>query len=185
MYLCKPLTTAILLLLAAFSISAHGPRYQAAIVVGLGCSLVGDVLLMLPQDRFVPGLAAFLLAHLAYLAAFTYGLPIGAFPILLVPLLAVLIPLVGLLWSGLGQYRVPVLIYTTAILLMAWQAWARRWALPGAGTTLAALGATLFIASDAALAFNRFRHPFRSAQVLVMTTYVAAQAMIALSVGTP
>jgi uncharacterized membrane protein YhhN len=38
-YLFKPLTTAILLLLAALATSAHGPRYQIAIVVGLGCSL--------------------------------------------------------------------------------------------------------------------------------------------------
>ena len=32
-------------------------------------SLVGDVLLMVPADLFVPGLAAFLAAHVAYVVA--------------------------------------------------------------------------------------------------------------------
>ena len=32
--------------------------------------LAGDVFLMLPADRFVPGLASFLLAHLAFTVGF-------------------------------------------------------------------------------------------------------------------
>ena len=52
------------------------------------------------------------------------------------------------------------------------------------GSRLAAVGATLFMASDAVLALNRFRRPLRGAQAVIMLTYVAAQALIALSVGT-
>jgi uncharacterized membrane protein YhhN len=184
-YLFKPLTTALLLLLAALAISAQGPRYQVAIVVGLGCSLVGDVMLMLPGDRFVPGLAAFLLAHLAYLAAFASGVPIAAAPLLLLPFLATGALLLRLLWPGLGNYRGPVLLYTVAIVLMVWRAWGREMAVPGAGALLAASGATLFMGSDASLALNRFRRPVPGAQIAIMTSYVAAQAMIALSVSTP
>lgn len=183
-YLFKPLTTAILLLLAALPTAAHGPRYQIAIVVGLAFSLVGDVMLMLPRDRFVPGLAAFLLAHLAYLFAFASGIPIGTAPALLLPLLATGLLLLRLLWPGLGSFRGPVLAYTVAILLMVWQAWERSRALPSPGASLAAAGATLFMVSDAILALNRFRRPFSGAQIAIMTSYVAAQAMIALSVGT-
>lgn len=183
-YLFKPLTTAILLLLAAIPASAHGPRYQAAIVVGLACSLVGDVMLMLPYDRFVPGLAAFLLAHLAYLVAFVSGVPIGTAPALLLPILAIGILLLRVLWPGLGSFRGPVLAYTVAILLMVWRAWAREWVAPGAGALLAAIGATLFMLSDTILALNRFRRPVPGAQIAIMTSYVAAQAMIALSVST-
>ena len=184
-YLFKPFTTAILLLLAALAVSAHGPRYQVAIVVGLGCSLVGDVMLMLPRDRFVPGLAAFLLAHLAYLVAFASGVQTGAAPVLLLPLLATGILLLRLLWPGLRQLKGPVLAYTAAILLMVWMAWGREWAAHGGGASLAAAGATLFLLSDAILALNRFRRPWPGAQIAIMTSYVAAQAMIALSVGTP
>ncbi|MFI5210536.1 MAG: lysoplasmalogenase [Gemmatimonadales bacterium] len=184
-YLFKPLTIAILLLLAATGTSPHGPRYQLAIVAGLSCSLVGDVMLMLPGDRLVPGLAAFLVAHLAYLVAFASGIPFGSAPALLIPLLLIGALLLRLLWPGLGSYRGPVLAYTVAILLMVWSALGRNSVAPGTGALLAAAGAALFMLSDSILALNRFRRPFPGAQVAIMTSYVAAQAMIALSVGMP
>ena len=183
-YLCKPSTTALLLLLAVLSTTAHGARYQQAVVIGLACSLAGDVLLMLPRDRFVAGLASFLLAHVAYIVAFSAGVPIGTAPALLVPLAAMAALLLWLLWPGLGKLRLPVVLYSATILLMVWQAWGWHWAFDTPGSRLAALGATLFMASDAVLALNRFRRPFPGAQAVIMLTYVAAQALIALSVGT-
>ncbi len=183
-YLCKPSTTALLLLLAVLSTTAHGARYQQAVVIGLACSLAGDVLLMLPRDRFVAGLASFLLAHVAYIVAFSAGVPIGTAPALLVPLAAMAALLLWLLWPGLGKLRLPVVLYSATILLMVWQAWGWHWAFDTSGSRLAALGATLFMASDAVLALNRFRRPFPGAQAVIMLTYVAAQALIALSVGT-
>lgn len=36
--------------------------YQQAIFVGLLCSVVGDIFLMLPRDRFIQGLGGFLVA---------------------------------------------------------------------------------------------------------------------------
>jgi uncharacterized membrane protein YhhN len=153
------------------------------VVVGLACSLAGDVFLMLPRDRFLAGLGSFLVAHLAYVAAFSSGVPFGTAPLLLLPLVAVSVPLLRLLWPGLGKLRLPVLLYAATILVMVWRAWARHSALPTPGAAVAAAGATLFMISDAILALNRFHRPFRSAQVLIMTTYVAAQALIAASVG--
>jgi uncharacterized membrane protein YhhN len=183
-YLFKPLTTTLLLLVAVLSAGVHGARYQSAVSVGLGCSLIGDIFLMLPGDRFVPGLASFLLAHLAYVVAFTSMVPIGTEPALLLPLLAAAIPLLRLLWPGLGALRLPVLLYAATLLLMVWVAWGYRWAHPALGSTMAAAGATLFLASDAVLAVNRFGHPIRRAQTLIMTSYVAAQTLIAVSVST-
>ena len=183
-YLFKPSTTALLLLLAVLSAPAHGARYQQAVVVGLACSLVGDVLLMLPRDRFVAGLASFLFAHVAYIVAFSAGVPIGTAPALLVPLAAMAALLLRLVWPGLGRLRLPVVLYSATIFLMVWQAWGWRWVFDTPGSRLAAVGATLFMASDAVLALNRFRRPFRGAQAVIMLTYVAAQALIALSVGT-
>ncbi len=183
-YLFKPLTTTLLLLLPVLSTSAHGARYQLAIVVGLVCSLIGDICLMLPRDRFVPGLASFLLAHIAYLVAFTTDVPLGTAPALALPLLALAVPLLRLLWPDLGALRIPVLVYAVTILLMVWLAWGRSWTLLTPGSMFAAMGATLFMASDAILALNRFHRPLRQAQSRIMTSYVAAQALIALSVGT-
>lgn len=50
------------------------------------------------------------------------------------------------------------------------------------GGALAAVGGVLFVASDSALALDRFRRPFRGAQPLVLATYWAAQTLIALSI---
>ena len=182
-YLFKPLTTTILLALAVGFTSAHGPRYQWAVAIGLAYSLAGDVFLMLPRDRFMAGLGSFLLAHVAYLVAFSVGVPVGTAPALALPLVALSIPLIWILWPGLGKLRVPVLLYTAAILAMVWQAGARAWTIPTPGTALAAVGAVLFMASDAILAVNRFHRSFPTAQALIMSSYVAAQALIACSVG--
>lgn len=184
-YVFKPLTTGLLLTSAALATPAQGPRYQIAVTVGLALSLLGDVFLMLPRDLFLAGLSSFLLAHLAYIVAFTSALPIGTAPALLLPLLAAAGILIRLLWPRVGRLRLPVLLYTAVILLMVWQAWARGWEFRTLGAGLAAVGATSFMVSDALLALNRFRRPWASAQALVMSTYVAAQALIALSVGTP
>ena len=86
------------------------------------------------------------------------------------------------LWPHLGSVRVPVMIYMGAILIMAYQA-ANRWIETAQdGTLLALAGAYLFVASDSALAVNMFRGRFRGADFIVLSTYFAAQLLIAWSV---
>lgn len=182
-YIFKPLTTSVLVLVALVPPSAHGIQYQVAIGAGLACSLLGDVFLMLPNDRFVPGLLSFLWAHVAYIVAFMAGISPRSVPALLIPPLAVAILLVRYLWPTLGALRVPVLLYAGTIVLMVWRAWGRLWILPSPGALLAAVGVLLFMLSDGLLAVNRFRQPLPKAQALIMTTYVAAQSLIALSVS--
>ncbi|NIN65212.1 MAG: lysoplasmalogenase, partial [Anaerolineae bacterium] len=83
----KPLTTFLILLMALVSPGATTSLYRGAIVLGLAFSLVGDVFLMLPSDRFLLGLISFLLAHMAYIGAFSLGLPFQITPGYLIPLL--------------------------------------------------------------------------------------------------
>jgi uncharacterized membrane protein YhhN len=182
-YLFKPLTTLLLLGIAASAPAAHGATYRLTIMIGLLLSLSGDVFLMLPQDRFIAGLGSFLLAHLAYITGFALEGSMGSAPRLLLPLGVVALLLLRLLWPRLGGLRIPVVLYTATIVVMVWRAWARSRMTSTPGTALAAAGAALFMMSDALLALNRFRRPFRSAQALVQVTYVAAQACIAMSVG--
>jgi uncharacterized membrane protein YhhN len=183
-YRFKPLTTALILALA---LAAPGPmmgRYRAALAIGLVFSLAGDVFLMLPADRFVAGLAGFLAAHLAYLVAFAdHPAPPGVAWLFLVLYLAVAAVMLPLLWPRLGRFKVPVLLYMAALLGMAWQAAARAVALGQPAAWLAAVGAALFVVSDAALALNRFRAPWPAAQKVVLATYYAAQWLIALSIS--
>jgi uncharacterized membrane protein YhhN len=182
-YVCKPLATTLILLLA-LATGGDDRAYTALIVVGLACSLAGDIFLMLPQDRFIPGLVSFLLAHLAYVAAFTLAADrpwSGASVLPLIPLLAYGFAVFAILRPHLGKLMVPVLAYMVVILLMAWRAieYARQYPAPGPLT--AAFGALLFLISDSILALNRFARPFRSAQALILGSYFAAQWLIALS----
>ena len=66
---------------------------------------------------------------------------------------------------------------------MAWQATNHWLARDEIDALLALVGAGLFVFSDAALAWNRFRRPFAGAQVVVLSSYFAGQCGIALSVG--
>ncbi|MGC9399591.1 MAG: lysoplasmalogenase [Anaerolineae bacterium] len=180
-YVFKPTTT---LLIAAFALQAPAdePRHQALILLGLLFSLSGDVFLMLPKDRFLPGLISFLLAHLAYIAAFSapQGLRFSIWWV--IPALAYALILLWLLREGLGKTRLPVLAYTLIILSMAGQALERYTALGTHAALYACMGAALFVISDSALALNRFRGHYQAADAVVLGTYYAAQWLIALSI---
>jgi uncharacterized membrane protein YhhN len=180
-YIFKPLTMGFILLIAILG-QGTSPFYKYMIISGLVFSLAGDVLLMLPSDRFVAGLVAFLSAHLFYITAFLSE--IGSliwWP--LVPLTFFGVVVYSILAPSLGRLRLPVLIYIAAILIMAWLAW-ERWIQAGqTGALLAAVGALLFILSDTILAVNRFRWTFTAARALNLATYFTAQLAIAGSVG--
>lgn len=180
-YLAKPSTTSLLIAVALL-LPASDSTYRAFIVAGLILSLVGDVFLMLPGHHFVAGLISFLLGHVAYIAAFRIGVGLGARPILLLLFLIPALVLLRLLWPHLGRLRNPVLVYVAVLVAMAWQAAARAADLGTPAALSAASGAILFVVSDATLALNRFRRPFRAAQGIVMSTYVVAQALITFSV---
>lgn len=180
-YVFKPLTTALIIAIAALADDHISSTYQALIVAGLVASLAGDVFLMLP-DRFVPGLLSFLIAHIFYIIAFTHESS-GQAPIwYIVPFVLYGVVMLRWLWPHLGTLRVPVIVYMGAILIMAYQA-ANRWIETSQDGTLFALaGAYLFVASDSALAVNTFRGRFRGADFVVLSTYFAAQLLIAWSV---
>lgn len=181
-YVFKPLATTAILLVAVWTPAPVGPLYQAAIVTGLGLSLLGDVCLMFSGERwFVAGLASFLLAHLAYSVGFITRWQAGwAAIIWLVVCFVVGVGMGRLIASSsavgphAGKLRGPVAVYVLAILTMAWL---------GAGVSApAGVGAALFVASDGMLAYDKFVRPFPSARLLVLTTYWLAQWLIALSV---
>ena len=183
LYLFKPLTTGLIIATAVAALPDPAARYSIAILAGLVCSLAGDVFLMLPGDRFLPGLASFLLAHLAYLFAFTSGLAPVGLALAALPLAGVGLVVLAYLWPGLDlRLRLPVAIYVAAIVIMAAAALARWIWLNTTPALLGALGALLLVILDFVLAVDRFRRPFRAAQGALLSTYFAAQVLIALSV---
>lgn len=188
-YIAKPLAT-LLIAAIVWRASPATPGYRRAILLGMGFSCLGDIALMLPFDAFVPGLVAFLLAHVCYIVAFRAGFGAGRGLLLAAALLALFagINLAGL-WLRLpGELRVPVVVYVVVLALMATLALARAWSrvspAPSAHTTArwAAAGAVLFVISDSVLAWDRFGGGLPVASLCVLSTYYAAQYCIARSV---
>lgn len=180
-FIFKPLTVLVIILLALIPKYPVSSFYRYMIVAGLVCSLAGDVFLMLPTDRFIQGLISFLIAHMFFTAAFLAegGRSVSMWAALLLIVYGSF--MLWWLWRGLGKMKTPVIVYMLALLLMALIASSRFLITRQGGSLLAAAGAILFLASDSVLAVNRFKGVFRIAQFLILTTYFAAQCLIALS----
>ena len=187
-YVCKPLTTVLILWLAVGASFPVSPRYRMLVCAGLVLSLAGDVFLMLPGDWFVFGLASFLLAHLCYVVAFTPGssarnklIACAAYAVIAAANLAGLLPKVP------AELHAPVLAYVAVLMLMGALSAARGWSLRGdarlaKSARLAAIGGALFVFSDSVLAWDRFGGGIPLAPLWVLAGYYASSWCIARSV---
>ena len=185
-YLAKPATLLALLAVAAViepgSAAAAGQRPWW--IAALAFSAAGDVFLMLP-GRFVPGLASFLVAHLAYIAGFWFG-PVGGtgpleFVVALLPV-AVLAAVIGpriLAGARAHDRRLvgPVANYLVVICAMAASAVLT-------GDPVAITGAALFFASDAMIGFRNFVDERPWMDLAIITTYHVGQGLLVLSLLT-
>ncbi len=188
-YIAKPAVMVFLLIWLVTSAGLQSPLTWFAL--GLVFSLAGDVFLMLSVERFfLPGLAAFLLAHVAYIVGINDPLPqlsLGALGI------ALLLGVSGVRVSrrivraidekGLSHLRWPVIIYANVITLMLLSAlltlYREEW-LTGAAL-LVSVGATLFYISDLILAWNKFVTPIKNGRLYNIALYHLGQ--ITLMVG--
>ena len=178
-YVAKPLTM-VLLVAAAVASDPVDDTARTWFVVALVCSLAGDVFLMLPRDAFVPGLASFLVAHVAYIVGLRYlgtsptGLVVGiAVVAVALPLLAPRV-LGAIRRSDEPALTVPVVLYMIVISAMVVAAGA-------SGVVLALVAAVAFYASDALIAWTRFVADLPRGRLLVMTTYHLAQVGFVLA----
>jgi alkenylglycerophosphocholine hydrolase len=176
---CKPVPVLVL----AAKVFRAGPLPAArAVGGGLLLSALGDVLLE-GRGLFVAGLSAFLLAHLAYTAAFLADERRLRWARAL-PFVVWLGAAGALVWPGLGALTLPVGVYMIAIGAMMWRAAAR--VDPGrAGALLGCGGAVLFGLSDTLIALDRFRAPIEGVRYPIILLYWAGQAGIAWSVRRP
>ncbi|HUF85651.1 MAG TPA: lysoplasmalogenase [Acidimicrobiia bacterium] len=178
-YGCKPGTLALLIGVALALDPTHGD-VRAWFVAALVLSLAGDVFLMLPEDRFVPGLAAFLLGHVAYVIGLNlHGgsageLGLAAIPVALAAAVLAVRILRAVVAGGRRELIGPLVAYMLVISAMVASAVA-------SGNVVAAGGAALFFASDALIAETRFVRPHRGARVVIMVTYHLGQAGLVLS----
>ncbi len=178
----KPL--ALLVLMVAAWQSSAGLLGRKWLMLALALSLLGDVLLM-GEGLFVPGLVAFLLAHISYIQLFRQDAPwLRSRRALAVCISAAAVIFVGLDQNGLPtELRVPVAAYVLVIATMAAQAWGRAKHLYSAASLWVAWGSVSFMLSDALLAFDKFVSPLPYAGLWVLATYYLAQGLIVRGSG--
>lgn len=186
-WIAKPLAT-VLVIVVALAWPPVSSRYRRRIVLGLICSLLGDVLLMWPADLFVAGLLAFLIAHLYFIGGFLGDSRLGTRPLAWFGCLLLAALNLAWLWPSIPPaLRVAVLVYALVLAAMAAQALGRAWS--HAGDALArparraAIGALLFMLGDSLLAWDRFHGALPLAAVWVLASYYAAVWFIARSVA--
>jgi uncharacterized membrane protein YhhN len=197
-YVFKP-ATLVAVLVGAWLLT-RGPHdaWQACFFLpGLVFSLAGDVFLMLPgagagssSPYFLPGLVAFFLGHLCYIAGLNPAPPPWLSLVFLVVVAAVGGTLyrsiaAGLRRQGHTSLLAPVALYSVVLSLMLFSAWATlfrpEWTPPRRGLVIA--GASLFFASDAMLAWDRFVTPSSLLHLLVIVTYHLGQMALAASIA--
>ena len=177
-YVCKPATLA-LLIVAALLLEPESSNMRAWFVVALVFSLAGDVLLMLPSDRFVEGLGSFLLGHIAYVVGFVaFGLDSGRLAVGVLVVLLLIVPIGAKIVPGArrtdARLTIPVSLYISVISAMIVSS-------AGSGRVVAMVGAGLFAFSDSLIGWTRFVGPIRRASVTIMVTYHLGQALLVLS----
>jgi len=158
-------------------------RYGRLVLAGLAFSWCGDLLLIGRSETFfLAGLSAFLLAHVAYVAAFVAHGYRGVVTILAaVPVAAVAIAV----WTWLAPHTptglaYPVQVYLAVISLMVIFSYGARGA---GGSWFVAVGATLFFLSDLSVGALRLAGTDYPTYVLGLPAYYAAQVCFALSVS--
>ncbi len=178
-YVAKP---GVLILLIGVAL-ALDPKYssmRAWFVAALVLSLIGDIFLMLPSDRFVPGLSAFLLAHVAYSVGFLIDSPGSPAPIITTLLVVAFSAnswrrlAAGMKAGGQSAYLPPVTAYVVVIGVMGAAALA-------SGNLVAVAGALLFVLSDSIIGETRFVGERSWGPMAVITTYHLGQALLVLS----
>lgn len=167
------------LCLIAWLLLNRTTRAGTPVIIGLGFSVVGDVILETPGAPFVGGLLAFLVAHVAYIVgavvesrrlALLWALPIAGW----------CVGVYAWLFPGMEDLAFPVAVYVAVIGAMGWRMGARV-----DGTLLPWLGfvgAVLFMLSDSVIAIRKFGADFTGGRELIMLTYWGGQALIATSV---
>jgi uncharacterized membrane protein YhhN len=177
----KPLATIALVAIVGWPETT----FARLVVGGIALSVVGDVaLLWKGNGAFIVGLAAFLLAHVAYVVAFV-GHAFFSPHVIAVGVVVTVVTTTVLraIWKGAAGLHAPTVAYGVVISAMVVSASATLGgSLPGAA--FAAVGAALFYGSDTSLALNRFRRPIPHAAWLTLGIYWIGQIGIAIAART-
>lgn len=168
-------------LATAISVGALTHRFGQAIFAGLALSFFGDLFLIGISERaFLLGLGSFLLAHIAYIVAFTiYGYDRKWAFVAAIPVIAITV--IVAIWLAPHippDLVIPVRVYTIVISLMVIAAFGSK----GAGaSTLVVAGALMFFVSDLSVAATRLVATSFPTIVWGLPLYYGGQLCLAVS----
>jgi uncharacterized membrane protein YhhN len=161
--------------LAVLVFRAGPQRERRLIACGLLIAAMADAII---EFSFLGGLGTFLIAHLFYIAAFSWVEPRGRV-LRLLPVAVWAAIALPILVGHAGPLRIPVLVYGLVIFCMIWRAAAATLSLGWNKGTLGLAGAILFGLSDTLIGYSRFVEPVPGARVLILVAYWLGQALIA------
>lgn len=184
----------LLALVVWFSAGKNFTNARNLVIGGLLFSTAGDTLLMFADrhnDLFVFGLITFLIAHICYILAFNN---ISSFKqgfikrhlLLTIPFLLYWLLFNGYLFDSLpASLKIPVIIYSMIIMVMALSALNLREAIAQRAFLFIFVGALFFLLSDSILAIGKFtlgETADFNLSIFIMTTYILGQFGIAYGV---
>ena len=173
----KPITTTLVVLLTILTKDVNN-AFRRLLIAALCFCLLGDILL-LKNEYFVFGLAAFLIGHLLFAKGFIRLKGFQKNIIILLTLMVIGIGFYIWLYPDLRALKYPVAVYVLVILFMAWQGIGLYFADKSKANRFIAFGVILFIFSDSILAINKFRTPFELSGLVILSTYWLAITLIA------
>lgn len=195
-WITKPLLMPILIMMFLANAKQNLPKERLFFTVALLFSLLGDVLLMFKMENlFVFGLAAFLVAHIAFIISFSGRIKASQVPIgqRLLAAIPFMVFVVGFMWylypymasdANNAPLVIPVIVYASVIGMMGFTSVLRKKAVSNFGFWAVCLGALIFMASDSCIAINKFIFDGKLAfkGLIIMSTYGMAQYL--MTVGT-
>ncbi len=169
----KPLTTILIILISLIIFDKKQSTYSSIMIAALIFSLIGDIFLVY-KKYFLHGLSSFLVAHICFTIAFTslFGFNWNIIPLIF--LIFIGGGFYNFLRKDLKRYSIPVLIYIVVILIMNWQAIGLIIDHTNTIFILIAIASLLFSFSDSVIAYDKFKKPFKIAEILILSTYWTA-----------
>ena len=169
----KPLTTLLIIALSVIIYRKQKTKYTIFTSIGLLFALIGDVLLI-GEQYFIFGLAAFLMAHVFFTIAFSSVKKFFTNPIYLGILLVAGGAYYYFLYPHLDGYQIPVIIYLLTIVIMNWQALSLSTNKKQSNIQMLGVAALLFSFSDGVIAYDKFVEPLDYSSILILPTYWTA-----------
>jgi uncharacterized membrane protein YhhN len=182
----QPALTFLALIIAGLSFLSPqaGHSYTTWILIGLGLCFLADIFnIDMTNDRILyAAIAVFVVAYMEYAITFTHFNGFHWQDILVgLAFIGIYIFLMRLYWKGLGNFKIPVLVYGLVMPFMVTRALSTLFG-TGFSTVsalLVTLGCTMIFLGDIEYGLHRFRKPLKF--FFGPICYAGGQLLIALS----